>query len=346
MSHLIIFDMEWNMGYAPKTFDYHGIEENLRGEVIQIGAVKMEGQEIRDTFRVTLRPRIFRKLHHRVAKVTGLTQKEINAGLPISEGLRKFRAWCGEDAVLGEWGQDDMPVLKQNLFLVGQDESWPGKWYDLQKVYTAQRPLKEGEGMALETVVDRLGIEKEDSFHDALADAMYTAKVMQFVDIQKGLETYPDDEAQLKALLCPPDKDRHDFISWPGFVDGETWRTDNTMRTANCPECGRPLKPDSADLWLSKGKNCLYSIEICRQHGPAMVWLRRSQLDGLHYRFARATEKADKTAQAKWDHEKKAAAERARRKREAEAAERQNGGRPQSAGRPQQKPRPMGHKMG
>ena len=314
MSHLIIFDMEWNMGYGPKTFEYHGIEEVLRGEVIQIGAVKMEGQEIRDTFRVTLRPRIFRKLHHRVAKVTGLTQKDINAGLPIAEGLRKFRAWCGEDAVLGEWGQDDMPVLKQNLFLVGQDESWPAKWYDLQKVYTAQRPLAEGEGLALESVVDRLGIEKDESFHDALADSLYTAKVMQFVDIEEGLKTYPDDEAQLRELLCPADKDRHDFVSWKGFVDGETWRTNREMRTAACPDCGLPLIPDSNGVWLNRGKNCLYSMGTCDRHGPAMIWLRRSQLDGLHYRFARATEKADKAAQVKWAHEKKLAVERARRK--------------------------------
>ena len=334
MSQLIIFDMEWNMGYTPRTFEYHGVEEVLRGEVIQIGAVKMEGQEIRDTFRVTLRPAIFRKLHHRVAKVTGLTQKDINAGLPIAEGLRRFRAWCGEDAALGEWGQDDMPVLKQNLFLVGQDESWPGKWYDLQKVYTSQRPLAEGEGLALEGVVDRLGIEKEDSFHDALADAMYTAKVMQFVDIEKGLTAYPSDEEQLRALLCPPDKERHDFISWKGFVDGDAWWTDRAMRTAVCPDCGLPLHPDSNNVWLHRGKNCLYSMGSCDRHGPAMVWLRRSQTDGLHYRFARATEKADKETQVKWAREKKMAVERARRKVQEAGTASQSGGRNQHTARP------------
>ena len=36
---LIVFDLEWNIGYQPKTFLYHGAEQTLRGEIIQIGAV-------------------------------------------------------------------------------------------------------------------------------------------------------------------------------------------------------------------------------------------------------------------------------------------------------------------
>ena len=27
---LIIFDLEWNMGYKPYLFDYHGAEQTLR----------------------------------------------------------------------------------------------------------------------------------------------------------------------------------------------------------------------------------------------------------------------------------------------------------------------------
>ena len=38
--------------------------------------------------------------------------------------------WAGPDAELAEWGLDDVPVLKQNLFLAGLDENWPDRWYD------------------------------------------------------------------------------------------------------------------------------------------------------------------------------------------------------------------------
>ena len=80
--NLIVFDLEWNMGNAPKTFNYHGAELTLRGEIIQIGAVRVdENGDVLDTFEMTLRPRIFRKLHWRIAEVTGLSQGDLEAGM-------------------------------------------------------------------------------------------------------------------------------------------------------------------------------------------------------------------------------------------------------------------------
>ena len=139
---------------------------------------------------------------------------------------------------------------------------------------------------------------------------------MQHVNIKAGLASYPDEEEQLRALLCPADKQRRDFVSWKGVTDGEAWRRDPRMRAACCPECGRPLRPDPDGIWLKRGNNCLYSMGVCSVHGPAAVWLRRSHLDGLHYMFARAVEKADQTALAKWQKEKRAAAAAVRRRSE------------------------------
>ena len=149
--NLIVFDLEWNIGYQPKTFLYHGAELTLRGEIIQIGAVRINARgDVLDTFEVNLRPRIFRKLQHHIAKVTGLSQGDLDAGLPMREGLQKFLDWAGPDAELAEWGLDDVPVLKQNLFLVGLDENWPDRWYDLQRIFLQAYPRREGEGLTLE----------------------------------------------------------------------------------------------------------------------------------------------------------------------------------------------------
>ena len=54
--------------------------------------------------------------------------------------------WCGPDAEFAEWGLDDVPVLKQNLFLCNLDESRPTVWYDLQQIFLREHPRKEGEG--------------------------------------------------------------------------------------------------------------------------------------------------------------------------------------------------------
>jgi hypothetical protein len=58
------------------------------------------------------------------------------------------------------WWHDDVPVLMQNLYLVGLDETWPDRWYDMQRIFLQAYPRREGEGLTLESVVDRLGIPK------------------------------------------------------------------------------------------------------------------------------------------------------------------------------------------
>ena len=153
--NLVLFDLEWNIGYQPYTFNYHGVQQTLRGEIVEIGAVKIdEDANVLDTFSIHLRPRIFRKLHWRIAEVTGLSQGDLEAGVPIAEGLRRFQEWAGPDAEFAEWGLDDVPVLKQNLFLYNMDESWPTRWYDLQQIFLKNFPRGEGEGLTLESVVD------------------------------------------------------------------------------------------------------------------------------------------------------------------------------------------------
>ena len=97
--NLVLFDLEWNIGYQPYTFNYHGVQQTFRGEIVEIGAVKIdEDANVLDTFSIHLRPRIFRKLQHHIAKVTGLTQANLDKGEPIVQGLRRFMQWCGPDA--------------------------------------------------------------------------------------------------------------------------------------------------------------------------------------------------------------------------------------------------------
>ena len=101
--NLVLFDLEWNIGYQPYTFNYHGVQQTLRGEIVEIGAVKIDEEaNVLDTFSIHLRPRIFRKLQHHIAKVTGLTQADLDKGEPIVQGLRRFMQWCGPDAEFAE----------------------------------------------------------------------------------------------------------------------------------------------------------------------------------------------------------------------------------------------------
>lgn len=325
---LVLFDLEWNIGYKPYMFNYHGVEQNLRGEIIEIGAVKIDRKgNVLDTFSVHLRPRIFRKLQHHIAKVTGLTQADLDAGEPIAQGLRKFMQWCGPDAEFAEWGLDDVPVLKQNLFLVGLDESRPTVWYDLQQVFLSQRPRQEGEGMTLESVVTRLGLPTDRPFHDALSDTLYTADICRAIDLEKGLAEYPTEDEALRASLCPEPGDYRDFTVFRGYVDKEANQKIPAIRDGKCPECGATLRPD--EIWQKRGSNAVYTLcqcPNCQGKGGAAskgVFLRfkMARRDGLHWAFARCTEIPDKAKLAQWNKQRAQTLERMRRRAEKAAQE-------------------------
>lgn len=313
---LIVFDLEWNIGYQPKTFQYHGVELTLRGEIIQIGAVKIdERAEVLDTFEINLRPRIFRKLQHRIAQVTGLSQGDLEAGVPMREGLARFVEWAGPDAEFAEWGLDDVPVLKQNLFLYGLDESWPNRWYDLQRIFLQYYPRKEGEGMTLESVVDRLGIPKEEPFHNALDDALYTVKVCRELPLAKGLAAYPDEESQLiEALLTDPEAEYHDVQTFLGRMEHDDYKNDPALFTVACPVCGAPLSV--GDIWLKRGNTGYYTLAHCAAHGDWFLRFKLSRRDGLHWNFARCLEAVRPETLARWKRQEAAQRERIRKRAE------------------------------
>lgn len=314
--NLIVFDLEWNIGYQPKTFRYHGTELTLRGEIIQIGAVRIdEAGDILDTFDMTLRPRIFRKLQHHIAKVTGLSQGEIDAGVPIADGLAEFMRWAGPDAAFAEWGLDDVPVLKQNLFLCGLDESWPTRWYDLQRIFLQSYPRKEGEGMTLESVVDRMGIEKDQPFHNALVDALYTVKVARLLPLAESLRAYPtEDQLLQEALLTDPAASYYDVQIFRDRLEHDDYKNDSELCSVNCPLCGMALSV--GEIWLKRGNTGYYTEADCPKHGPWFLRFKLSRRDGLHWSFARCLEAVRPETLEKWEHQKARMEARLRRKEE------------------------------
>ena len=311
--NLIVFDLEWNIGYQPKTFLYHGTELTLRGEIIQIGAARInERGDVLDTFEATLKPHIFRKLQHHIAKVTGLSQGDLDAGLPIREGLQRFMDWAGEDAELIEWGLDDVPVLKQNLFLCGLDENWPHGWYDLQRLFLQSYPRREGEGLTLESVVNRLGIPKEESFHNALDDALYTVKICRKLPLAEGLATYPTEEEMLKEALLFGSEGATDVQTFMYRLEHDDYRNVPELAQAGCPNCGKTLAPD--EVWLKRGNTGYYTRCVCPDCSAWYLRFKLSRRDGLHWSFARCVEPVSEAADARWFKQRAAQLERMKRK--------------------------------
>ena len=136
----IVLDMEWNQPWPGSPSAKKVLPVQIRGEIIQIGAVRVtEDQTVADEFQVLIRPKYYRRLNRRISKLTGIKESQLNEeGISFPEAMERFQAWCGSDIIFLTWGFDDITMLRENLRLFGMDENWVSRWYNAQMIFNAQ----------------------------------------------------------------------------------------------------------------------------------------------------------------------------------------------------------------
>ena len=172
--------------------------------------------------------------------------------------------------------------------------------------------------MTLESVVERLGIPKDGSFHNALDDALYTVRVCQRLPLASGLAEYPDEETQLKsALLNGLDSEVYDVQVFPRRLEHDAYKTEPALCRVACPFCGAELVLN--DIWLKRGNTGYYTEGTCPEHGPWFVRFKLSRRDGLHWNFARCIETVRPESYARYKKLEASQRERMRLKAEKQA---------------------------
>jgi len=265
----IVLDMEWNQPWPGSPSAQKVLPVQIRGEIIQIGAVRVtEDQQVADEFQVLIKPKYYKRLNRRVSKLTGIKEAQLrDNGIPMAEAMEQFRAWCGEDAIFLTWGFDDITILRENLRLYGLDEDWVNNWYNAQMIFNAQTDGSNAQ-KALKTAMEIFEIEATRPAHDALGDAYHTALICAKLDLKKGMEQYgkalrdhdngfhgaelpgcigrkvfygyADKKEALGAMSGPENK----CPTCGGQMTGTRWFAQpghRYMDLANCPECGRFL---------------------------------------------------------------------------------------------------------
>ena len=195
----IIFDMEWNQP-VPADRPAHGKPRLKRGEIIQIGFFALDEKlEIKHSEKMNIKPVCYTVMNKYVSALTGITQKDIDSGLGFIEALDRMKEHFGEDTVLLTWGEDDMPLLRENLkYHRREDYPLPARHYNLQRIYAAQMKTAFRQ-TALKTAVESLGIDVDVQAHEALNDAYMTVLVARKLDIERGIAEY-------SAVHTAPDK--------------------------------------------------------------------------------------------------------------------------------------------
>ena len=267
--YYITLDLEWNQAYAQKALAVQRqLSCRLRGEVIQIGAVKLdENMQPCGSYQVIVKPKYFKKLHRHVSELCGIYQDQIDDGIPFPTAEANFKKWCGNDFVFLTWGPDDIPMLKENLHVHGIDSKWLERVYDLQVIFNRQTDGGNKQ-RSLEYAMEHFEIPQRLPAHDALNDAYFTALVAAKLDVKAGIANYDSARGEHLESSVIGDADAGD----DGYVTIGEMLEDDVVRAPVCPLCKKKLV--SAGKYLhSKGQRYTF-IYNCEKDGDMVLTLK------------------------------------------------------------------------
>lgn len=316
--HYIVLDMEWNQPWPGSYAAKKPLPLPMRGEIVQIGAVRLTQEQTLDgEFQRLIRPKYYKKMNRKVSSLTGIKDAALKEhGVSFPEAMEQFRAWCGEDAVFLTWGFDDIAVLRENLALFEIDHDWTSRWYNAQLIFNAQTDGASSQ-RALKTAMEMMGIEQTRPAHDALGDAYHTALICARLNLKDGVEGY---DAALKSH-----ENGFHGAQLPGCIErslhrGYPSKTEAiaamSQKENPCPVCGKSMK---CERWFSQpGHRCM-SMATCQEHGEFLVRLRWTEEDGGTLRVSRLVYAPDSEAAESYRKLREAPRHRPRRRRASKA---------------------------
>ena len=289
--YYITLDLEWNQAYAQKALAVQKqLSCRLRGEVIQIGAVKMDKHmNICGSYQIIVKPKYFKKLHRHVSELTGITQAQMDMGTPLPEAAERFRRWCGKDFAFLTWGPDDIPMLKENLNAHGIAGAWLDAVYDLQRIFNRQTDGASKQ-RSLEYAMEYFEIPQHLPAHDALNDAYFTALVAKRLDVPEGVKNYSAVSGSFLEESVRGDADAGD----DGYVTIGELLDDECVKAPICPICKQKLTRENKMLH-SKGQKYTFHFN-CKKDGDMLLALKLHKNFNETWRAKRTVRLADEAA--------------------------------------------------
>ena len=288
----IVFDMEWNqpMCAAQPLKGKNGVK--LSGEIMQIGAIKLDGDgEIIGDFSLCVKPHFYKRLNKRVRELTGITKEELMEADTFPAVFAQFDAFCGNEPTLLSWGFDDVPILRQNLIAWGLGTEICENSYNLQTIFNTQTDGGKAQ-RSLAYALEYYGIVPTLEAHDALHDAYHTALVAKHLDIEGGIAAYGGGSSG--ALWEHP-------LSTDSFYPYSHKRaafSDKALTEIPCPTCRKALP---ASKWVTKGGNFYVALAECPEHGELIGRIKFSHVSDTALSCVRNVFKGSKFAKEHYD---------------------------------------------
>jgi len=157
-------------------------KRKLPTEIIQIGAYKLDEElNILSSFDRLIKPSIYESVDPRITEMTGITTEQLREEAPFPEVFEDFLAFINDkEAIFCTWGMSDMNVLFQNVRNFGLDaHRLPKQYINLQPYVSVYLKLPKKQLLRLQYAIEALELPIKDAFHNALADAYYTALILK-----------------------------------------------------------------------------------------------------------------------------------------------------------------------
>ena len=272
--HYVVMDLEWNQAMSSKSSVFNKLPIRLRGEIIEIGAVKLnDDMTPGEEFKMDVKPVYFKRMHHKVKKLTGFDRERLAKGADFPAALQAFREWCGDDVTFLTWGCDDRGIMEQNIIIHDLDWDWIAGWVNLQVIYNMQTDGDRNQ-KSLATAMEHFAIEQTRIAHDALGDAYNTALVCTHLNMEQGLEQYSAASRQLATRPASNSESGPEPIE---HVASDTYSTkaeafqDEAFIHPGCPVCQAQMQYAK---WVNQGDQRYMSLARCPEHGSMLVRLK------------------------------------------------------------------------
>ncbi len=261
MGNYIVFDLEWNQG-EKKT-------EELQFEIVEIGAVRLnEQRQQTGTFSRLVKPQVYHEMFHITKDIIHLTMEDLKKGDPFPEVMQDFFEWCGEDPMFCTWGPLDLTELQKNMDYYDMDPltDGPMAFLDVQKLFS--QSFGDGRSRrALEAAIDQLEIPKDQPFHRAISDAIYTAEIFQRVNENTlshvSFDHYVTPKTRHQEIHIVFE-DYAKYISRE-FDTKEDLLADPEVMSTKCYICHKNLRRKLR--WFTINGKHYYAVSNCDVHG-------------------------------------------------------------------------------
>ena len=263
----IIFDMEWNQPSSPKEKN-HAL---IHGEIIQIGFFVLDDRlETLHKEDILIKPVCYPAINKYVSILTGISQDMLEKGVCFSDAIRRMSEYFQDDTVLFTWGDDDMPILRENMKYHGITDIALPMHYNLQRFFCGQTGTPSRQ-IALKTAAEHFGIDPDIQAHNALNDAYVTLLVAKKLDIKAGISEYAKYSLTIneKNVQQPWLTAKVLFLiqqEYNGQFDGMASFCRNIP--IHCPECGGQLKLNGL---CRHGKAAFVTTAFCEKHGGYFI---------------------------------------------------------------------------